>query len=246
MAKNRRGGRKATPQAQSQPKKAKTGSITLGNGEKIEYEGNLTYGNDDATLSPAVRKTIESWEKRRASAKIEYGYAVDSNGNAVGKEVRGGKQSVQTPLYYHATGNTFTHIHPRGGGQLGGTFSPTDLSAFGTTGEQTMRAVAKEGTYSISKGQNFHGYSLYKYLQAESRKASAKARQAMTPINKTIRDAGNDYSSGKISRAQYDAAYKQYQKDAAKIFNTQLVELHDALLNGQKQFNYTYTLERRK
>lgn len=245
MAKGNRGGLKAAPKQTPQPKQPTSNTLTLGS-EKIEYEGDLTYGNDDATLSANVRKTAEAWEKKRASAKIEYGYAVDTNGNPIGKEVRGGKGSVSTPVYYHKQGATFTHIHPRKAGGLGGTFSPQDISTFGLTGEQTCRAVAKEGTYSISKGQNFHGKSLYKYFKSAEQTADSKRKQAVKPIETKMKSVEKDFIAGKVNYQQYNAAYKQYAKEATKAFNTMLVDLHNALLNGQKQFNYTYTLERRK
>ena len=42
------------------------------------------------------------------------------------------------------------------------------------------------------------------------------------------------------------ARYEEYSKKSAKEFNTMLVNLHNAYKQGEKQYGYTYTLERAK
>ena len=156
MAKGSRGGRRGGGVAK--------GELTLPDGSKIEFDGDLIFGGLDKAVPEAVRKNLDAWETKRSKAKIEYAMSYYPDGTPIGKEVKGGKGSVKTPLSYHATdGATFTHNHPRGDGMLGGTFSPADLLNFAIGGNTTCRATAKEGTYSISKGKNFDkaGFNSY-------------------------------------------------------------------------------------
>ena len=208
-----------------------SGELTLPDGSKIEFEGELKYGGNDAAVSGKTRQVITDWEKKRAGAKVEYAYATDANGNPVGAEVRGGKGSVRTPYYYHGDGTTFTHIHPRGDGILGGTFSGADMRGFANTGNKTTRAAAKEGTYSISKGSNFDRAGFNSYV--------SKADSNFIKTYRSKADSAyQEYKAGKMS-------FNDYQKANAKAFNTALVQLHNDYSAGQKQYGYTYTLEKR-
>lgn len=208
------------------------GELVLPNGSKIEFEGELKYGSKDVTLTQGARKAIEAWEDKRVKMKVEYGYATDADGNPIGAEIRGSKGSVRMPYQYtQGEGNVWTHVHPRGDGILGGTFSEADMRVFASGKAQTARATAKEGTYSISKGTNFDSAGFRSHV--------SKAKTDFDKNYKTLRQAvERDYSSGKIS-------YNDYKVGSAKAFNTALVKLHDTYLDGQKKYGYTYTLERR-
>ena len=208
-----------------------SGELTLPNGTKIEFEGKLNFDGNDPNLTGATRQAITSWEDKRRKQKIEYAYATDANGNPIGKEIRGGKSKVRTPIQYHASnGGTFTHIHPRSDGMLGGTFSGADLNNFANFSQRTMRAAAKEGTYSISKGANFNPTGFKKHV--------AKAQKDFnTSYQSRVNAIYNEYKVGKIT-------YAEYKTRNAKAFNTALVELHEAYRSKQKDYGYTYTLER--
>lgn len=207
------------------------GELTLPNGSKIEFEGTLHYGGNDKALGGTARANIESWEKKRAQNKIEYAYTVDENGNPVGREIRGGKGSVSAPTSYHNTPNgTFTHNHPRGDGMLGGTFSTADVFAFANHKNRTMRAAAKEGTYSMSKTGKFDASG----FKAYAKKCDAAFQSFYKgETNKVYKE----YRDGRIT-------YDEYKKANAKAFNTALVKLHSDYRAGQKQYGYTYTLEK--
>lgn len=208
------------------------GEFHLPDGSVIEYDGDLKFGKKDKNIPSSARKQIESWEEKRVKMKVEYAFAVDENGNAIGKEVKGGKNSVRTPSYYHDTPNgTFTHIHPREEGVLGGTFSEGDLRNFVNSKGKTTRAAAKEGTYSISKNSNFDSAGFKQFISKNEDAANKKYKENAKKIR-------TQYLNGSIDFAQYD-------KSSAKAFNTLLVDLHNGLLAGQKQYGYTYTLEKR-
>ena len=224
MAKGSRGGRRGG---------VAKGELTLPDGSKIEFDGDLVFGELDKAVPDAVRKNLDAWETKRSKAKIEYGMSYYPDGTPIGKEMRGGKGSVRSPLSYHATdGATFTHNHPRGDGLLGGTFSGADLRNFANGGNATCRATAKEGTYSISKTKNFDSKGFNSYVA----KVEADVRKTYKSEHKKISDA---YNNNKIS-------YDQVTLMQGKAFNTYLVNLHNAYRDGQKQYGYTYTLEKRK
>lgn len=223
------GGRGASSSAGGGGGGSAKGELKLPDGSKIEFEGELKYGKKDSTLTPEARKAIEDWETKRSKAKIEYAYAVHDDGTPVGNEVKGGKGSVRTPYNYHGDGTTFTHIHPRGDGMLGGTFSQADLDAFATTKNKTTRAKAKEGTYSISKTSNFDATGFRSYIA----KAQANFKASQQTTSKSL---ANDYRSGKIN-------YNEYLAGTAKAFNTALVNLHNEYSAGQKTYGYKYGLE---
>ena len=207
------------------------GELVLPNGSKIEFEGELRYGGNDKALSGAARTAVTNWEAKRVKNKVEYAYSVDANGNPLGAEVRGSKGSVRVPRYYHDTpGATFTHIHPRGDGMLGGTFSSADLSNFANRSQKTVRAAAKEGTYSISKGKSFDATGFRSFVASAESSFKSTYRAKESALSK-------QYRNGKIS-------YSDYLKGNAKAFNTALVQLHNTYRSGQKQYGYSYTLEK--
>lgn len=205
------------------------GELVLPDGSKIEFEGELKFGGKDTALTKEARKAIEAWEEKRVKNKVEYAYSVMEDGTPVGPEVRGSKGSVRSPLSYKQDGATFTHIHPRGDGILGGTFSKADMNNFANNPAKTVRAKAKEGAYSISKTSNFDAKGFKGFVDGANRQFNDVYRSKVNSLAK-------DYKNGKIS-------YADYTKGNAKAFNTALVDLHNSYLSGQKTYGYKYTLE---
>lgn len=207
--------------------------LTLAGGEAIEFDGNLKFGKLDKSVPEAVRKNLDDWESKRYKNKIEYAMAFNSDGTPISREKRGSSGSVRTPYSFHYTENSvFTHNHPRESGLLGGTFSPSDLYNFTLGNNTTFRATAKEGTYSISKGKNFNSKGFNAYI-------GKVYQEFKNNDTKKFNALKNDYQSGKIT-------YSQFQSQAAKSFNNSLIDLHNSYIAGQKQYGYTYTLEKRK
>ena len=208
--------------------------VTIKGGEVVDLSDNpLKYGKEDSALTPAQRWNIEAQEDKRRNNLIEFGFAVDKNGLVVG-EKRGGKGSMRPTAAMVTRGEVFTHNHPRdfGAGVLGGTFSDADMDFFTTYRIRTMRASAYEGTYSITKGAGFASTAFLKWFSDADR--SAKAEH-----NARSKALYNEAKSGQITYDEYNA-----RRNAS--FNRFLVEMHNTLLKGQKIYDYTYTLERRK
>ena len=211
-------------------------SVSVGN-TTIDLTGiPLVYGDKDAGVTGKARTVVEAWEDKRGKNKIEYNISVDQDGNIVGDEVKGGRNSVRVPLYALGADMIHTHIHPRAGeneqGVLGGTFSTGDLFNFANYDVATYRAKAKEGTYSITKTKDFN------------------KNQGFKAYVKDIHDKHDNILSETMKNARSKLknktdTYEQYSKEFDKAFNTFLVSMHNDLLEGQKKYGYTYTLERR-
>ena len=171
MAKGNRGGR-----GNRTLSTLKDGAVF--NGDKIDFDGDLVYTKNDGSLNKTQRPLVEAWETKRSTNKVEYANAFGYQGSEYG-EIRGGRNGVSTPAYYTANkGSVFTHIHPRGNGELGGTFSSTDIRTWSNGNGATIRAVAKEGTYSITKGKNFNARGLIQFATQMDYKYNGVMRQA--------------------------------------------------------------------
>lgn len=218
------------------------GSSGLGGGDGFEKKGvksaagvdlsesPLRYGGSDLALNGKRRAAVEAFESRYASAKIENGATFDADGNITEKR-RGGKGSVKTSIAALSKADTFSQNHPREDGVLGGTFSGADLSNFTKyTNVKTYRATAKEGTYSISKGSNFDAAGFRNYFTKEFSSIKSAGDTNLRSINKRFNSTN----------------YETYLHEFRSGQNKMLVDLHNALIKGQKQYGYTYTLERRK
>lgn len=208
-------------------------SVLDNDGSKIDLSDSpLRYGKNDNSISDSVRKNVDEFEDKRRDSKVEYAHLVDANGNTTADR-KGGKTSVKTSSADWKKSVLFTHVHPREAGMLGGTFSEQDFFPFAATPSvKTMRAVAKEGTYSVSKGSNYDAAGLQLYFHAEK----LQLRNALVNV---VNKLNAQYKSGAIDYLAYNQSYN-------KEFNKYLVGMHNVLLAGQKQYGYTYTLERRR
>ena len=209
--------------------------VVVQSGDEISLDSPLIYGQKDAAISGDVRTALEAQETKRLKAKTEYGLMLNRFGNPVGPEVHGGKGSVSMPYYTFLTKDgIFTHNHPRGKGDegvLGGTFSTADMKTFAETPTRTMRASASEGTYSITKTLSFDKAGFNSYISKIDSTASATLEKANTNLL-------NDAKMGKVS-------YSDYMQKFNNNFNNYLVEVHNGMIAGQKQYGYNYTLEER-
>lgn len=94
----------------------------------------------------AQTKTLKSLIRKTANLKNEQYRIIDQNGNVV-LEKKGDRHSVAAKLgekREHMPGNISLHNHPNGG-----TFSPDDLSDFGTHAKEIVVA-GRDGVYSLA------------------------------------------------------------------------------------------------
>ena len=196
----------------------------------IDLSGSpLRYGKSDAALRGSEREVVEKFENKTYTLKREQSFLVDEQGNIIGQH-KGGKGSVRTPVSEVQRASTLTHNHPREEGTLGGTFSTEDMEAFTNHGNlRTMRATAKEGTYTISRGSTFDSRGFMRAF----RQAWASADKRMDSVG-----LGNRYTRGEID-------YNTYSREYDRRFNAALVETHNWLIANQREYGYNYSLERR-
>lgn len=206
--------------------------IADSDGSNIDLgDAKLKYGGDDKAVAGAQRTATVAQETKRLTASVEYCQGFDANGNPVAPERRGGATSVR-PYRSQVDAEVFTHNHPREKGVLGGTFSYADLSTFDTDKGRTIRASAKEGTYSLTKGKNFNGMGLKAHYRQVIRTAETNHASRVNQLKAQL-------ASGAITKSEYNSRRQT-------SFNMELVEMHNGLIAGASQYGYTYTLERRK
>lgn len=220
-------------------------SVSLDDGTSIDLSASpLKYGEKDSYISGDRRRAIDEFENKRYKAKIEFSRVIDKDGNVLA-EKRGGKGRVIVPYDTAEAEGVVTHNHPRSGtdaGLLGGTFSLADLRIVANRKINTIRATAAEGTYSFTKQAGFDAQGFMQHAHSVN-------NQLRSTYNAEMQALGNklnaEYRNAKTAKEMRDL-YDRYTKDTHDAFNRFLVNSHNALLDGQTQYNYTYTLERRK
>ena len=227
-------------------------AVTMPDGTKITLENDLVYSRD--TGHKAMPQSVVDFENKRRTAKIEYSITTMEDGTVI-ETNRGGKGSVGTSFFARMRADILSHNHPRSGvetGQIGGTFSPQDISLFAKFSQKTYRAVAGEGTYSITKGERFDSTMASDFAAFERRLSSAFKTNLQKPLTDKMRAEVNklntDYRAGKMTKseadARFDALQKEYISKQLQGANNILVSLHDWLRNNQTKYGYTYGLER--
>lgn len=209
-------------------------SVVVQSGDTADLSKNpLRYGKLDKGLSKDTRTPIEEFEKKYKGRKSEYGILVDKDGNVL-QESHGNSKSVGMSTYLYGKAEVMSHIHPRGKneeGCLGGTFSKEDVDNFsGFNNLKVMRASAAEGTYSISKLDNFDKAGFHQWVKTAFPAERAKYSTAFNALKK-------DYYSGKIK-------YDKFSQGAKDAFNTYMVSLHNEIAANAKKYGYYYTLEK--
>ena len=200
---------------------------------KIDLTDNpLQYGPKDYSINKKVRSTAEEFAERHKKDRVEFVAAIDKKGEILDEAV-GDEHSATLSNRSLSRAVELTHNHPGKTGLLGGTFSEADISSY-TEYEniRTMRAEAKEGSYSITKKVGYNGTGLQNYIGSEMKKYRSQ-------LNSRVKQLENQKNSGKISEAKY-------RSEVIKESNKYLVNLHNSYIAGQKKYGYAYTLERRK
>ena len=152
-----------------------------------------------------VKDEFEKFMDMKAH-EVEYGYMIDENGKVVAG-ARGTKHSVAIAYDGSEKGFTVTHNHPSG---YGGTFSGADISHLTVAELKSIRAVAREGTYSITARKNANYMGLNKALAKDINNINKRgAKKALT-----AQKAGK--SKNAVRKAYVDTLHNWYQKNASK------------------------------
>lgn len=222
----------------------------------VEVDTPLVYGADGG--HGQLPQSVIDFEEKRRTAKIEFSI-LTLNGDVI-EENKGTKHHVAASDYARDRADLLSHNHPRSGtsaGQLGGTFSPSDIKNFMSHPQATYRAVASEGTYSISKGAGLandaglrssfrNAYSQFVNTRMSSLNATLSSLR--NDANSTFNRINSDYVNGRISYAdrvsQMQATATACDRAQDRAFNNALIDMHNWLRDNQSTYGYTYGLER--
>ena len=236
-------------------KQRNTGATTVTTASgKITLPEPLAYGSYDVN----VPQSILDFEEKRKSAKIEFSLLVNDDGTVI-ESNKGGKYGVKASTSARLNADILSHNHPRSDdGILGGTFSPGDINNFMKYNQHTYRADAKEGVYSMTKGERLGNdvqlradmYKAYRDFDAGVHKESGvQISKYTTEYTSQARQIESDFRAGRISREEAinrnNEAYGSYVVKANAEVNRALVQLHNWLIEHQKQYDYKYALFQR-
>lgn len=142
------------------------GTIRVVNDEA--KKNGLTYGKY-WTPPPEMDKQIYidmlEFERKYINDNKEHYKLMNNYGEFLFGNMTGDVDSARIPQEIIDQVLYLSHTHPRETGYLGGTFSEGDILTFARNERmQTMRAAAKEGIYTITKGQGFDGAEFNKFV----------------------------------------------------------------------------------
>ena len=162
-------------------------------------------------------KAVEAESVKRATEQITI---VDAKGNIV-YQSEGGDGSVEfSPGVVHKMENrTVTHNHPQ---EYGGTFSQEDLSAFSASGAKAIRAVSKEGTYHLERGDATHS-QVFNF----NKDAKAACRSTMAEIADANKRIKSDVKDGLLTAQEGQRRMANMRKDALADLSRQYERIAD-------------------
>lgn len=193
------GGRGSTSMGSS----TKSGKLRKQYGDASKYQQ-----LDVSALKDFPVKLKHDFEKfmNMNAEEVEYGYLIDKNDRVVAG-AKGDKHSVAVEYSGSEEGFTLTHNHPN---NYGGTFSGADISHLTEAKLKSIRAVAKEGTYTMTatKKANYMGLNraLAKDINKINKTGASKAEKVR--IKKGSQVA--------IRKAYVDTLHDWYKKNASK------------------------------
>lgn len=183
-----------------------------------------------STLPESVLNKCREVEAKTVTRKTEKMTLIDADGNII-LEKSGGKGSVSFGAregFHMNETTTVTHNHP---GEYGGTFSGADVQVFVEYRLKAIRAVGKEGTYSLERADTNSNKS-YDF-KTEFAKIS----------NTTNRKMQTEYKAqkSKVARGEItvDAANKQLTDYRTSLCNQQ----HEWLVKNAAQYGFNYVFE---
>ena len=187
--------------------------------------------NTKSTLPEKALATCQDIEAKTVTRKTEKMSLVDDNGNVL-VEKSGSKGSVRFGGYEtaHMGPNvTLTHNHP---GEFGGTFSGADVSILTRYDLRAIRAVAKEGTYSLERTAKATGMDVLKLGDEFTFRS--------TTVNRSLR---SEYNKMKDKVRNDEMSVDDANRHLSDYRTAQSNMLHDWLTQNAATygFNYVFT-----
>lgn len=183
------------------------------------------------TLPEKALATCQKVEAKSVTRKTEKMTLVDDDGNIV-LEKSGGKGSVRFGGYETAHMGptvTLTHNHP---GDFGGTFSGSDVNILEKYDLRAVRAVAKEGTYSLERTS-----------KATAMQAMSLNRDYGKQSNATIRNLKSEFKKMQDKVWSGEISMDEANKHLAENRTAQANKLHDWLSQNAASYGFNYVFE---
>lgn len=197
---------------------------------KPENDGLTIVATGKTTLPDSVLTVCRDVEAKTVNRKTEKLTLVAENGRII-LEKGGGKGSVSFGAregLLMDSSTTITHNHP---GAYGGTFSGADVKVLVDYKLKAIRAVGKEGTYSLERADT-NSNKAYDFKQEYAKMSNS--------TNGRIR---TEYKSlkAKVARGEtsVDDANKQLSEKRTSLCNEQ----HDWLVQNAAKYGFNYVFE---
>ena len=187
--------------------------------------------NTKTNLPEKMLATCQDIEAKTVNRKTEKMSLVDEEGNVL-TEKSGTKGSVRFGGYETAHMGptvTLTHNHP---GDFGGTFSGADVDILTKYDLRAIRAVGKEGTYSLERTNDPVGMKQYTFNKDYAKQSNAVLRGLKSEF-KTMQKKVWD---GEISSEDANRHLAEYR-------TSQCNGLHDWLTQNSASYGYNYVFE---
>lgn len=187
--------------------------------------------NTKSNIPEKALSTCREVEAKTVNRKTEKMTLVDDDGNIV-LEKSGGKGSVRFGGYETAHMGptvTLTHNHP---GEFGGTFSGSDITTFTKYDLRAVRAVGKEGTYSLERTS-----------QSSFSQGAVFNRDYGKVSDKSIRALKSEFNKMKKKVWDEEISVEDANKHLAEHRTAQCNSLHDWLSQNAASYGYNYVFE---
>lgn len=184
--------------------------------------------NTKTNLPEKMLATCQDIEAKTVNRKTEKMSLVDEEGNVL-TEKSGTKGSVRFGGYETAHMGptvTLTHNHP---GDFGGTFSGADVDILAKYELRAIRAVGKEGTYSLERTSETT-FSQGAFFNREYAKQS----------NKTLRSLKSEFKTMQKKVWDGEISMEDANRHLAEFRTTQCNTLHDWLSQNAASYSYNY------
>ena len=199
--------------------------------EPKEESNNTQEAFGKSTLPESVQKTCKDVEAKTVSRKTEKLTLVDEDGNII-LEKSGGKGSVSFGAkegFHMNERTTATHNHP---GEFGGTFSGADIEVFVDYRLKGIRAVGREGTYSLERTSKTNGGDSYDFKQAFKKQSNTTNDKMRT-----------EYNSQKKKVARGETTAEEANKQLTEYRTSLCTKQHDWLVQNAEKYGFNYVFE---
>lgn len=201
-----------------------------------------------SNLTTVQRNEIESFENKWRYSDKERGELVDSNGNVMARNTRGGVGSVKIRFKYGVdySDAMMTHNHPAVTGskniadRIGASLSGADIAVSIAHNLKGVRSVTNDYTFQVTrKGSNWGGANPVRVSNSFNNAFVSKIREfvpsATSNNTKRIQEQVVEH---------YARTSKSWDDAVRKIERLMVVANHHAVRTVAKEFDFNYTRAR--